>query len=118
MKYLVTFLFFMGLFSAYAQNKTLVIRHKSYFKRELFYIGDPIHFFVKQDNIPLSGRITALTDSSLTFHYAVVISDNEGYARQEYDATVLLRDISVISIKQHKRKFGIFVMYIIICRKS
>lgn len=107
MKYFFTLLLSIFLFSAFAQNKTLVIRHKTYFKRELFYIGDMIHFYVKQDKVPLSGRITALTDTSLTFHYAIVMNDNEGYAREEHDATVLLKDISVVMLKEHKRKSNI-----------
>lgn len=107
MKTTITILLLIGLFSTYAQNKTLVIRHKTYFKRELFYIGDPIRFYVKNDNVPISGNITDLSDSSITVKYAVEISDNEGYARQEYDTNILLKDIAVVSLKHHKRKFGI-----------
>lgn len=109
MKQILSLLLIFSVFSVFCQNKTLVIRHKSYFKREQFYIGDPIKFYLKQDKLPLTGTITQISDSAIHFHYATVLNDNEGYTRIEHDASALLRDISVISIKDKKRKFGIGV---------
>ncbi len=107
MKYITTFVFLFCFLGSFAQNKVLTVRHKSYFKRELFYLNDPIYFSLKQDKTPLSGRISALTDSAMTIHYSIVLDDNEGYERQEYEATILLSDISAIRVKEHKRKFSI-----------
>lgn len=107
MKHLLTIFLVSCFFTLFAQNKALIIRHKSYFKRAAFYIGDPIQFYTKSDNLNLSGRITDINDSTLSYHYNIIIDDYEGYSRQEFDAKIALKDISSIRVKRQKRKFGI-----------
>ncbi len=107
MKNLLTLLLLSCFFTVFAQNKALIVRHRSYFKRVVFYIGDPIDFYSKRDDLHLSGRITGINDSVLSYHYNIVLNDNDGYSRQAFDATIALKDISVIQVKKQKRKFSI-----------
>lgn len=107
MKHLLITFLISCFFTLFAQNKALIVRHKSYFKRAAFYIGDPIQFYTKNDHLRLSGRITDINDSLLSYHYRIILDDNEGYSRQEFDATIALKDIASIDVKKQKQKFGI-----------